>query len=191
MKLLNELLGFAVLTSPLWLILILLVIAVWIAAKASKRLERRSAKFVVGLLVFLLVFFVALADEITGKIYFNYLCATEAGVKVYKTIRLPAHYWDKYGKPRFYDEKNGNFYLEGYRVEYQTGVYSSFFHIDNAGYKRMNGRSGEVLGEVNNFRYWGGWMRRNLSPHNTANACEGLLERSNSLIMQIFKRENS
>lgn len=191
MKLLNELLGFAVLTGPLWLILILLPIAIWIAVKATKRFKRGSAKIAVGLLVFLLVFFVPFGDEIAGRIYLSHLCATEAGVKVYQAAELPAEYWDEQGKAKFYDEKNGNFYLEGYRVEYQTGAYSSFFHIDNAGYKRVDARSGQVLGEVNNLRYWGGWMRRNLSPHNTAISCEGGIERSNNLIKQIFKQKKS
>ena len=101
MKLLNELLGFAVLTGPLWLIVILLSLAFWIAVKVAKRFERRSTKIAVGLLVFLLVFFVPLGDEITGRIYLSYLCATEAGAKVYKTIELPAEYWDEQGKPKF------------------------------------------------------------------------------------------
>lgn len=191
MKFLNELLGFAVLTGPLWLILILLPIAIWTAVKAAKRFERRGIKIAVGLLVFLLVFFVPFADEIAGRIYLNHLCATEAGVTVYQTVELPAEYWDTDGKPKFYDEKNGNFYLEAYRVEYKTGVYSSFFHVDNAGYKRVEKQSGQVLGEVTDFMYWGGWMRRNLSPHNTANGCENRRQRSNSLVKQIFKQKKS
>lgn len=191
MKFLNELLGFAVLTGPLWLILILLPIALWIAVKAAKRFERRSTRIAVGLLVFLLVFFVPFGDEIAGRIYLNRLCATEAGVKVYKTVELPTEYWDDRGQPKFYDEKNGNFRLEGYRVEYETGVHSSFFHIDNAGYKRVDKQSGQVLGEVTEFMYWGGWMRRKLSPHNTADGCENRKERSSSLIKQIFKQKKS
>lgn len=191
MKLLNELLGFVVLTGPLFLIIAWLPVCIWIAVKMAKHFKRGSAKIAVGLLVFLLIFFVPFSDEIAGKIYLNYLCTTEAGVKVYQMDELPVDYWDERGKPKFYDEKNGNFKLEGYRVEYQTGTYSSFFHIDNAGYKRVNGRSGQVLGEVINFRYWGGWMRRNLSPHNTADSCEGGIERSNSLIKQIFKQKKS
>ena len=189
MKFLNELLGFAVLTGPLWLILILLSLAIWIAVKAAKQFERRNAKIAVGLLVFLLVFFVPFGDEIAGRMYLNYLCATEAGLKVYQTVELPAEYWDEQGGPKFYDERNGNFNLAGYRVEYKTGVYSSFFHVDNAGYKRVDGRSGQVLGEVTDFRYWGGWIKRNLSPHNTAMHCDGGAERSNSLIKQIFTRK--
>lgn len=191
MKWLNELLGFAVLTGPLWLILILLPVSVWIAIKVAKRFKQKSAKIAIGLGVFMLVFVAPFADEIAGRIYFNRLCANEAGVKVYQTVELPAEYWEADGKPKFYDEKNGNFNLEGYRVEYTTGVYSSLFHIDNAGATRVDGRTGQALGEVTDFRYWGGWMRRNLSPNNTANGCENRRERSSNLVKQIFKQKKS
>ena len=191
MKFLNDLLGFAVLTGPLWLILILLPVSIWIAVKLAKRFKQRSARLAGGIGIFLLVFFVPFGDEIAGKIYFNYLCATEAGVKVYQTVELPAEYWDEQGRPKFYDEKNGNFNLEAYRVEYKTGAYSSSFTIDNAGAKRVDKQSGQALGEVTDFGYWGGWMRRNLSLHNTATTCEGGMERSNNLIKQIFKQKKS
>ena len=187
----KEILGFAVLTGPLWLILILLVASFWIARKISKRFKRRSTQIVSGIGVFLLIFLVPFGDEIAGRIYLNHLCATEAGVKVYQTVELPLKYWDEQGRPKFFDEKNGNFRLEGYRVEYKTGTYSSLFHVDNAGYRRVDGQSGQALAEVVNFRYWGGWMRRNLSPHNTADSCEGGIERANSLVQQVFKPKQS
>ncbi len=189
MKLINEILGFAFLTSPLWLILIFLVVSLWIAIKVAKCFKRTSARLASGVGIFLFVFLAPFADEIVGRMYFNHLCATEAGVKVYQTVELSERYWDEEGRARFYDGKNGNFTLDGYRVEYKTGAYSSFFHIDNAGYKRVNKKSGQILGEIIDFVYWGGWMRRNLSPHNTANACENRREHSRSLVKQIFKRK--
>lgn len=48
MKWLNELLGFAVLTGPLWLLLILLPVSIWIAIKIAKRFKQRSAKLAGG-----------------------------------------------------------------------------------------------------------------------------------------------
>lgn len=191
MKFFNELLGFVVLTSPFWLILISLVMGIWIVLKVSKRFTSGGTKLAAGIGIFALIFLVLFGDEIAGRIYFNHLCATEAGVKVYKTVELPAEYWDEQGRAKFYNEKNANFNLEGYRVEYETGVYSLFFHIDNAGYKRVDKKSGQVLGRVTNFMHWGGWMRRNLSSNNTATTCEGGIERSSSIIKQIFKpKEN-
>ena len=47
----TELLGFAVLTSPLWLIVVLFVFGVWVALKASKRMQSTFAKASVALAI--------------------------------------------------------------------------------------------------------------------------------------------
>lgn len=192
MQLLNELLGFVVLTGPLFLILAWLPVCIWIAVKVAKRFQHRRTKLAGGVGVFALAFFAPFADEIAGHLYLNHLCATEAGVKVYQTVELPAEYWDEQGRAKFIDEKVGGFLLgKEYPPQYQSGAYSTFFHVDNAGYKRVDGQSGQVLGEVTDFMYWGGWIRRNFSPNNTAIICGGGVERSNSLIKQIFRQKNS
>ena len=109
----DTLLGFAVLTGPLWLIVVLIPLAIWIAVKVSKRFISGRTRFAAGVGIFLLVFAVPFADEIVGRVYLNYLCASQAGVKVYKTVELPGEYWNANGEPKFYDENNGNFNLEG------------------------------------------------------------------------------
>jgi len=187
-KLISDLLGMAVLTAPLWITAILLLLAIAIAGIVATRIKRVPIKILTGLGIFLAVFFLPFADEITGRLYFERLCHTEAGVKVYHTVDLPGEYWDELGRPKFYDEKNGNFSLAGYSTEYTTGIYISSLHIDNAGYKRIDSSTSKVLGEVTNFRYWGGWIRRNMTSNNIAASCPGGLDRSNSLVMQIFKQ---
>ncbi len=189
MNFFDPLLGFAVLTGPLWLILILLPVSIWIAVKVARRFKQRHAKIIAGIGIFLVVFFLPFADEIVGRMYLGYLCATEAGVKVYQTVELPKEYWDEGGSPRFYDQKNGNFNLKGYRSEYVSGTYSGFFHIDNAGFKRVDVQTGVVIGEVTDFMHWGGWVRRNLSPHNNAFGCTKGKEYSDKLIYQVFRRK--
>jgi len=117
---LKEFLGFVVLTSPLFLVALLLPVS----------------------------------DEIAGRIYFNYLCKTQAGAKVYQTIKLPAEYWDETGKARFY--LNWSSHLgKKYPLIYTPGKYSTLLHIDNAEFKFVDKKSGRVLGEVINFRYGG------------------------------------
>ena len=187
MKLLEELLGFVVLTGPLFLIVLWLPLSFWVAAKLSKRFRGSKSRIPVGLVVFLVVFLLPFVDGIAGRLYFSYLCATEAGVEVHKTVKLPGDYWDAEGKPTFL-EANGNYHLgEMYPFDYETGSYSSVFHVDNSGYRLLNAQSGEVLGKVTDFRYWGGWLRREFSPSNTATTCSGRAERFRGLITQIFK----
>lgn len=177
MKFLNELLGFAVLTGPLWLILIVLAIAIWIAAKVAKRFERRGAKIAVGALMFLLIFFVPFADEFAGRIYLNHLCATEAGMKIYKTIQLPAEYWDEGGRPKFL-KANGDLdkTILGNRFS-EPAVkkpYSHAFGIDDYRHQVVDNTINETLGEVVNFMHWGGWISRNLTPSSSAVDCKNL-----------------
>jgi hypothetical protein len=197
MKFLNELVGFAVLTGPLWLILIVLGIAIWIGAKAAKRFERRSAKIAVRLLVFLLVFFAPFADEVAGTIYLNHLCATEAGVKVYKTVELSAEYWDEEGRPKFFNKQgyvDRDFWLM--RIDEGGGHverYSSIFAIDKNFSRVADKGSRELLGEIITFRHWGGWVRRNFSPSNTADSCQYIYDPnfSRDFYGRLFKPANS
>lgn len=166
-------LGFIVLTGPLFLIVlwgpVCLVLAVLVGRKFIKK--SLPLKIAGGLAVFLIALLLPVSDEIAGRIYFNHLCETEAGVKVYRTIELPAEYWDKGGEPKFYVNWDDGLGTK-YPLIYSHGTFSSLFHIENAGYKFIEKRSSKMLGEVVNFRYFGGWLLRNFSPHNTGNSCD-------------------
>ena len=180
----DTLLGLVVLTSPLFLIIAWLPISIWLTRKLVKWIgfKNGAVRLAAGLFGFVLVFMLPFADEIAGRVYFNHLCATEAGVKVYKTVELPAEYWDEKGKPKFYVDWDSHLGKK-YPLLYKAGTYSSVLYIDNAGYKFVDKQSGQVLGEAVDFRYWGGWIARNFSPHNTATSCE----LSDNLINNIFK----
>ena len=151
MKFLNELLGFAVLTGPLWLILILLPVSIWIAVKVAKRFPRRGAKLTAGVGIFLLLFLLPFGDEIAGRIYLSYLCTTEAGVKVYKTVELPAEYWDEQGRAKFVmangdlDKTSLGNRFEGRLVSepYST----SLIKIDRRRWQFKDNNTNELLGE--------------------------------------------
>ena len=184
MRTLSEVLGFAVLTGPLWLILLLLPLGIWIAWKLARRFTSGSTRLVVGLGVFLLFFCALFADEIAGRIYFNHLCATEAGVKVYRTIELPAEYWDEQGRPRFYVNRYDHNKLryifkdkkmvDAPELQYTwvTKPFSEFFHIEKDVLQIADRESRNPLGEYFLFRYWGGWIALNFSPNHAGVSCE-------------------
>ncbi len=191
MKLIDTLLGFAVLTGPLWLILIFLPACIWLAVKIAKRFKPGITRIAGGAGVFLLLFALPFGDEIAGRVYFNYLCATEAGVKVYQTVELPAEYWEADGKPKFYDERNGNFSLSNdYPTKLKIEKYSSFLDIDKFIGVLQNQEKG-LISENISYRHWGGWIRRNFSPGNTATSCPNYLEQYGSFIKQVFKPANA
>lgn len=135
----------------------------------------QSKNIVMGITVFL-GFFVLFADEIAGRIYLSYLCATEAGVKVYQTVELPREYWDEEGRAKFiiregyldFDESMlGNHFFR----KSSSQSHSSFFRINRDSYQLVDRRTQSVVGEDVNFRYWGGWVARNLSPNISATGC--------------------
>lgn len=116
-------------------------------------------------------------DSIVGHLYFNYLCSTEAGVKVYQTVELPAEYWDGQGQPKFFN-KYGNLERDFWvsKLDEPAGDvkrYSAFFAIDKDTSLVKEKSSQKVLAEIITFRYWGGWLAQNSSLiHNTANSCK-------------------
>ncbi|MDO8703729.1 MAG: hypothetical protein Q7J84_02155 [Sulfuricaulis sp.] len=189
MKFFDTLLGFAVLTGPLWLILILLPVSIWIAVKVAKRFKQRSAKIAGGVGIFLLVFFVPFGDEIAGRIYLSHLCATEAGVKVYQTIELPGEYWEVDGEPKFYNEKNGNFDLTQIGTDFKTEEYPSMFPIEKFRFWYLEKQNGGILGEIISFNYMGGWISRNftLAPGSGATCKQPILQSTREIMYSIFR----
>lgn len=160
-------------------------LAIWVTKRVSRKFAKKRAKLITGILMTLIFILIPTGDEIAGRIYFNHLCETEAEAKVYQTIELPAEYWDKDGKPKFYVNWADNLGRK-YPLIYEHGEFSSLFGIENAGFEFVDKGSGSALGKVVNFRYWGGWLRRNFSPHNTADSCEV----KEGIINQIFVPKN-
>jgi len=175
MKWLNELLGFAALSAGYLLLLAWLPVAIWIAVKLTKRFKSRATKIAGGVGLFLLFFVLPFGDEIAGRMYFNYLCATQAGVKVYQTVELPAEYWDEAGRAR-YLKPNGdldNAVLGGrFSEPAAKNMHSSALGIDKYRHQVVDNSTQQTLGEVINFLHWGGWMSRTLNPHPSAVDCK-------------------
>lgn len=193
MKLLNELLGFAVLTGPLWLILIILLLGIVIILKIGNRFKTGGAKLAISVGIFLLIFVALFGDAIVGRIYLNYLCTNETGVNVYQTVELPAEYWDEQGKPklRTFKSDTPGIILVGtsepiFEETSFTEPYSHFFHVEKAGFRLREINSKRTVGEVTYFMYWGGWLARNFSPDRSATSCD--LKKLNGWEYGIFKR---
>lgn len=184
----KELLGFIVLTSPLFLIVlwvpVCLVLAILVGRKFIKK--SLSLKITGGVAVFLITLLLPVSDEIAGRIYFNHLCETEAGVKVYKTIELPAEYWDKDGNPLFMNSRGVlNMKMLGDRFEWkrQINPYINNFALRINNYQRMlyDKQSQKVLGEENSFSRGFGWILNNFSPApNKGEGCRSVLARKYS-----------
>ncbi len=189
MDLITGIIGFAVLTGPLWLILLILPISLLIAVAISKLFRPGGVRIIAGVLAFMVFFMLPFLDEIAGRIYLDHLCKTKASVTVYQTVELSDEYWDEAGSAIFY--RNFDVILgDEYSIKYKGGAYSSLFNIENAGYAYLNKKTGEIIGEANDFRYWGGWIKRSFSPNKSAESCIDYSDQSNRLIDLIFIPKN-
>ncbi len=149
-------------------------LGMWVARKTASRCERKGAKWVVRIVVALVFFLIPAGDEIAGRIYFNHLCATETGVRVYQTIELPEEYWNEDGSPKFFDENNGNFSLPLEKfAETDSKSKSRSFGIEERRSILLSKATHKPISEDVLFRYWGGWISKSLSPQNTATHCGG------------------
>jgi len=188
---LKELLGFAVLTGPLWLILILLPVSLWIAVKVAKRFNAGGVRFVGGVIIFLLLIFLPFADEIVGRIYLSYLCATEAGVRIYQTVELPAEYWDEEGRAKFIKGIGAldTTVLTTYETKTKIEKYPTYHRIEKFRFRYLDKQSGEILGEVTDFHYLGGWLVQNFSPGGKGGpSCDcPALRDSKGILLSIFR----
>ena len=166
-----EILGFVVLTGPLFFGVVWLLISIWIAVIISKRSSRKIMSIGAVFAIFVLPF----SDQIIGKIVHNNLCKNKAGVIVYQTIELPAEYWDEYGKPIFIRENGDlNISLLNYRYKEsaEKTTYSGVLGIDQYRPQVIIRDNKEVIGEVVNYMFWGGLILRNLNPAPSAVDCE-------------------
>lgn len=177
----KQLLGFAVLTGPLFLIVLWVPVCIALAVLVGKKFIHKSLphKIAGGLVVFLVVLVLPVTDEIAGRIYFHHLCEKEAGVKVYQTIELPAECWDEDGKPKFYKGANNNdvpsyaFNRLGIDIDGEWVEKKRLFHVTQSKTIYKEKESGRKYSEVVRFGYKGGWIMRELTPHPSGLSCGG------------------
>ena len=189
----KSILGLIVMTSPLFLIVLWVPLCIALAVWVGRKFIRTGllVKISICSLIFLILLILPIADEIAGRIYFNHLCETEAGVKVYKTIELPAKYWDDEGKPTFYKGANNNdvpsyaFEKLGIEITAKRNHSQRWFHVNQSGTIYISKKTGLKLSEVVRFGYGEGWIVREMTPHNSSITC-GIADSYDDLIRQQF-----
>src|SRR5262245_50431795 len=78
---------------------------------ASRRAKGTKIKWLARTSAALVVICVFLGDEIAGRLYFAYLCATKTKVNVLKRAQLQAQYWNTNDVPESRIEKDNSRYL--------------------------------------------------------------------------------
>lgn len=167
--------GFLVLLGPLVFVVLWLPFCLWIARNVAKRFTGSGARWASGAAAFFVALLLPFADSIAGRIYFNHLCSTEAGVKVYQTVELPAEYWDAQGKPRFL-AANGfvDMKLLPNRFEWRNvdePYVDSPIKIEKSRWKLIDKETQNILGERITYMRHFGWLNRFSAVPNIGESC--------------------
>jgi hypothetical protein len=106
-------------------------------------------------------FFVLLPtwDIIPGRLYFQNLCETEAGVRATKTVILEKEYFLPDGRP---DQKK----LAGRYEHYdkRDHEFSRWAHIVKVESAILDKETRELLGTATDFVYFGNWLGARIAP---------------------------
>lgn len=180
--------------------LVVIGLYIVVAYFCIRKAKGRKGKAIVASIFILL----PAADVIAGRIYFTYLCNTQSGQFIYKTVELEDDYFLKKGeidKSRFGDHQSGYTVAKGgeinkiklselYDFKDVYKVYSKTFHIFKREKIIKNKKSNEILSKFISFRYRGGWVE------NIYNMSSGIACPSNKssmhaqLIKNSFKEKN-
>jgi hypothetical protein len=193
MSLLKELLGFVVLTGPLFLLLIWLPIAIWLANKFAGRFKHSAAKITTGIIIFSLLFLLPFVDEIIGKIYLKHLCTTERSAEVFQTVGLPVEYWDEAGIATFINARGvldahifGNrFHWNRVREPYIEG----FIKIEKWHWQLEDKKTQKILGGNISFSRQYGWLSQFYPGPVGSEGCPNMtVEDKINFLLKIFKQ---
>ena len=191
----DELLGFIVLSGPIFLILLCFLITIIVMVIMLKRFSGAKKKMFGVMGIFTVSLILLFGDEIIGKIYLNNLCKSEAGTKVYKPVELPEIFWDSNMQLNIFN-KHGflkrDFWLNNIGRG-EGNIEKKLFNIEKSTSKIIYKGNSILLAEIITFRHWGGWLRSNFSLHNSANSCDFISDKSfeRNLYTQLFIRPTS
>lgn len=161
-----------------------LAFAVWIV----KRQKTKRARWI-AVAIFMLI---PTWDEIVGRIYFVYLCETQSGIHVYKTVELPMEFWDANGEPRFITRDGlADGVMLSNRYDFSSEFhenYSRTFRIKRHAEVVTNQHTKELLGRYVRFIYFGGWVVNHTGAHVSGMGCPTIEEYNyRNYLKQVFR----
>ena len=106
-------------------------------------------------------------DILPGQLYHQYLCRTEGGVKVFKTIEIPATYFLSTGQP---DEKKVHEDFVDWEGE-PDRAFSRLFHMTKNQDVLLDKHTRARLGTATDFWFYGGWLNVMVLPGASSTIC--------------------
>lgn len=163
----DELLGFIVLSGPLFLLVILVPLFIYVSVKLSKKFQGTKKRLIYGLAIFSSLLFLLFGDEFIRKVYLEYLCENKSGSKTYNTVVLPDKYWNDDKSPKFINTRGVlDTKMLGKRFQWNT-TYEPYINtilkIKKRKWILIDNKTNVKLGENIDFTRSFGWLS-NFSP---------------------------
>jgi hypothetical protein len=170
--------------------MVVVSVAVW------KRVRRKGLSHLAALSIVsgvaLLAFLIPFGDHIIGRLYFEHLCSSAAGINIHRMVeKVDGFMWSGQADAPYNDPKTGYVFIEGamrdgvvtralvdpsgkvlmqrgvkpqsrYAVEYHTA--SLAFHVSRGEYVVIERATGERLAQRLAFAHEGGWLFRLQAP---------------------------
>lgn len=176
-------------------VLAYMLIAAFATKKAVALASTTRWKWLAGASSLVIFALIPTVDYVIGRIYLHLLCEREAGIEVHKVVVLDAKYFDKNGEPTFsWDGKYPVVRRLASRYEMISSgdeAESSSLNIRKTLITVKDARSGEVLGTLTSFSYFGGWFENLVSPHVSGRRCPSMLPgRHQPFLQSIFKKSD-
>lgn len=182
------------------LLVLTVCLMAWFIKKVYQHFDTLRMKIALSGLTTLFFISVLLGDEILGRIYINYLCATESAPKIYQTVELGPEFWNQDGSPKFmsppkpiglgYFRKNTEkILLKEYeiRVERSTTFYGQMKFISK---KTMitNVETNKDLADYSEFYFFRGWLMNNMGLRVRSTSCPTTKLSYTTLVNDVFKK---
>ena len=151
-------------------------------------LSQRSInkKIVLSLVIILVSIIPPWWDEITGQIYFKYLCEKYDGIKIYEKYDLGSDFWAKYKNSQLTELGKLDEELLDYRFATKTirdETYSNIFNISVSEEHIVDVTRNKVLGTDTRFHFNNGWVVKYSGFYNVGQSCNKPFK---NLINEIF-----
>jgi hypothetical protein len=168
----------------------------WLGFWAVRRITRASLpRFAKGITIVLLVavlLALPFGDMVLGHYRLAELCKSEAGVKINRVVKLDKKFVSPEGWPRTELVPGGPGLLIAGRYAQRVT------QEDMVGWPKIvkirieirDETNGDVLGEVIDFGYAGGWLANQLPGHSYGNNCPDPREKRTLLQKSLFRSDN-
>lgn len=149
------------------------MVAAWAALKVSSKLKWWLAKLSAAVITALVFLVVPTGDAFVGRMKFTNLCESSAGIHVFRTVHLDAKHLRNDGSPKKELLLGRSEYkiADQYVVGFSDEEVLHWPRITRFRTEIRDTKQDEVLGEVINFHYWGGWLANQLPMHRSAESC--------------------